>query len=180
MRCLNHTYCQILAREFASFGTRRYIIKMPGRTSACLEVQLQPYVETRIRRSTEPQKEAGFTPRLAGPVVDNEQLEKLRSSAWTKQSANKYRLLKTLLDTLRKLRFYRGTLQMRAHLGTFVLTSYRNVKDNTYEFGEFVDMMKQHQVRGHVTEEYADSVVVEILVLTQWLGLVTWGWRSSC
>ena len=66
------------------------------------------------------------------------------------------RLRTVLLWTLDKLHYYRGHLQLRLRLGTFLLDQYKEAADGVYEYegdGGYLEMLEESQFRGEVTQE---------------------------
>lgn len=76
----------------------------------------------------------------------------------SKQTSLSYRFLGgAMLQMISRLHFHRGTLVMRFRLGTLVATQFRKLPGDAhlnigYKLGEYVDMIRESQFRGHVTQ----------------------------
>lgn len=58
-----------------------------------------------------------------------------------------------MLQTLKRLHWYSGSIQMRLRLGVFIMTQYIPPTRGHYELGEYETMIKQSRFKGYVTEE---------------------------
>lgn len=60
---------------------------------------------------------------------------------------------RSVLGTLKKLHYYRGSIQMRIRFGTFLATRYMKSPTGVYTIDEYKAMIQQSAFRGEVTQE---------------------------
>lgn len=58
-----------------------------------------------------------------------------------------------VMGVLRRLHFYRGNIQLRVRLGTFLLVQYKKTENGLYQLPEYKDMVKQSKFSGKTTQE---------------------------
>lgn len=60
----------------------------------------------------------------------------------------------SFLTILNKLHFYRGNIQLRVHLGTFLAIQYMRTDDGVYTIDQYEAMIRESRFKGEVTQEY--------------------------
>ncbi|CAK3891581.1 Hypothetical predicted protein [Lecanosticta acicola] len=98
------------------------------------------------------------SPRAQGDVLEGDD----ESAALGNSTFNAERVRITFANALTKLHYYRGRLQLRIHLGTFVLGTYIPPEDDFYDLAEYEAMTKESQFTGRVTEELGDKALESI------------------
>ena len=83
--------------------------------------------------------------------------ESLTSTKLTRFS-NEEKVRRSMISTLKKLHYYRGSIQMRVRFGTFLATQYMQAQDGCYAIDQYRMMTQQSAFRGEVTQEYVLKV----------------------
>ncbi|GAB7361125.1 hypothetical protein MBLNU230_g1160t1 [Neophaeotheca triangularis] len=110
------------------------------------------YRPTTIPPPTTGTSEPSYMPKAVGAGVPQEMgLTPAQSAEADVESARMQ-----VMETLRKLQFYRGNIQMRVRLGTFLLVQYRKTENGMYQFPEYESMIKQSRFSGKTTQEIGD------------------------
>ena len=141
---LRRTCFQVVARSLNPM--RDYLLSWNSPTRASTHVQLKPY--SAIARlgapSTVSQELIPFPDGMRG-YDEDATLETI--------IASERRVEVALMQTLKKLHYFRGSIELDVHLGTFVLSQYRRSEEGIYELGDFEAMMQESQFVGRVTHE---------------------------
>lgn len=133
---------QVAARQAVS--TRKYLIHSGEGEDIPSHVVLVPY-----KRPTDVAKTLSLRERRSPQGV------RVTAAISGAQSKKSVRITKRcLLATIAKLRYYRGYLELRVRLGTFLVTQYRASASGQYETAEFQKMLQQSQFVGETTVEY--------------------------
>ena len=143
---LRKTCFQIAARQISP--VRLYLLHWSEATDLPSHVSLQPYrYPSLISEEPVVDIKQGNAPRGEGTADD------MYSRLETQTMESEETAGKSLLQTLKKLHYYRGNIQMRIRLGTFLATQYKKPKDGNYELDEYESMIKESQFFGQVTQE---------------------------
>lgn len=150
---IRKTFFQVAARQIAPI--RRYILHFTnddGQVTIPSKVSLQQF--GRIKRigasAKVTQEETAKSPRGAGERASgplNEQV--LATSTRDVNVAGK-----SILLMISKLHYYRGHLNFRIRLGTFLATHYKATENGSYAIDDFQEMLQQSQFAGEITTEY--------------------------
>ena len=161
MECLNHTFCQVIARNFAISEMIRSFIKPPRASCNRNHVLLVPAYSTKSEhypsRSTDSRKSI----RLCGPPMQVPDTIKRNAGAYLKNCRNEDRIVQMIFQALERLRWYRGNLQMRARLSSLIISMYRKTPNGQYSFDMFEDMMSSNTVRAYVGKGYLSSSLIQ-------------------
>ena len=60
------------------------------------------------------------------------------------------------METIGKLQHWRRRLRLEIRLGTFVLTTYKAVKETGYSLRDFMVMLEEPQRESFITQEYVE------------------------
>ena len=150
MESLNHTFCQVIARSFAIDGMTRFFTKPLRAQRLQSKVLLLPSYPTKNDSFPAKINDARRSIQAYGPDFDEPEAAKLRKAAFTKNSRNEERIVLTLFRALERIRWFRGNLQMRVRLGSFVLSRYMKAPNDLYDLDIFKDMMEGETVKAFV------------------------------
>jgi hypothetical protein len=143
---LRGTCFQIAARQIPPI--ERYLLSNGETTSSFKYVVLTDYERLHvISGERSGQIKVGHSPRLDNPDFNG-------SDKFLPSSSITEGLRRTILLTLRKLHYYRGSIQMRIRLGTFLATQYMKTDSGLYPIQHYKAMIKESAFRGEVTQEY--------------------------
>jgi len=88
---------------------------------------------------------------VVGVLTDGDASHAIDSSH---QLATNSRLVsEAVLQTLKRVVYYRGNIHFRVRLGTLCLQNYKPAKDDRYSISSFTDMLSDPQFTGLVTAE---------------------------
>lgn len=132
---------QVAARQAVS--ARRYLLHANQDDSLPSHVILVPYKRPTDIAKTLPRRE-GRSPHGVSVAEASSGDEARKAVRITK---------KCLLATIAKLYYYRGHLELRVRLGTFLVTQYRAPTNGQYDTTEFQQMLGKSQFVGEVTVE---------------------------
>ncbi len=147
------TYFEVVARGTETL-TRYLLVPITGNSTGAY-VKLVPYGEntgkaTGVSDGTT-NKIPKVTPQIRGNKFDTDEHLKSHGTAGEAAQRNSAIIEHAISVSLHNLCYYRGHIKMRARLGTFLLTRYRNKEHQT--LAQFETMMKDSQVIGEVTQE---------------------------
>ncbi len=147
------TYFEVVARGTET-PTRYLLAPLTGNSNGAY-VKLVPYGENTGTATgvldVKPNKIPKVTPQIRGSQVDTEEHSNSFDTAGEAAQRNSATIEHAISVSLQNLCYYRGHIKMRARLGTFLLTRYRNKEHQT--LAQFETMMKDSQVIGEVTQE---------------------------
>lgn len=145
---LRRTCFQIAARQVSP--VRKYLIRWTIGASMPIYMYLKDYDwPAALSPESATLEKPGHSPICGGTDPDDD-----RSRFFGVQTGLSTERLRTLMfTTLRKLHYYRGSIQMRIRIGTFLVSQYRAPKDGYYELEEYEKMIQQSQFEGLVTQE---------------------------
>jgi hypothetical protein len=129
---------QIAARQTAP--VRLYLLQETDQLRG--HVRLEPYNHP-ATVAGEASFEVGVSPRADGELNSTQQSDDTKEI-----------LQRTILRTIPKLHYLRGSIQMRMRFGTFLATLYKKPKGEMYTFDEYTGMTEETQFNGRVTEEH--------------------------
>ncbi|KAK0273854.1 hypothetical protein LTR35_011980 [Friedmanniomyces endolithicus] len=90
--------------------------------------------------------------------------DKTQQDAQKQTRSSVERLRNAILTTLARLHYYRGHVQMRIRLGTFLAIQYMKTKDGVYDLDEYENMLQMSQFSGEVTQELGDTATEQALL----------------
>jgi len=144
---LRKTCFQIAARSLSP--VRIYLLRWT-KSEVPLYVYLQDYHHPAILSPEDaPVEKPSRSPRGEADAIDEDRSRQ----AETQTALNNERLRSSILRTLRKLHYYRGSIQMRVRLGTFLFCRFRGPNGGVYDLEEYESMTQESQFIGHVTSE---------------------------
>lgn len=150
MECLNHTFCQVIARTFVNSEMIRSFIKPPQASCNQQQVMLVPAYPTKSEhyptRVDDPRKSV----RLCGPPMKGPDAVLRNANAYSRNCRNQDRIIQMIFQALERLRWFRGNLQMRAKLGNLVVSRYKKTPNGQYSLDKFEDMMSGETVKAYV------------------------------
>ena len=141
---IRRTRFQIEVRQLRTL--RAYLLHWPYANNYPSHVFLQTYVLPIPLGVKDDRVQESFAPQGDGYADDfGSDMETCMSEEHVQQS---------LLKVLRKLHYYRGNIQVRIRLGTFLATQYKELKDGEmYELEKYKTMIGMSQFSGRVTQE---------------------------
>ena len=145
---MRNTSFQIMARLINPI--RGFMLHWHDQSYVPTHIYQEKYYHTPVLFSDdEAQGMFTYSPRAKGMIEDG----KLREVARTSSALSVERVKLTLANALQKLHYYRGHLQMRIRLGTFLMTSYMPPLDGLYGLEEYEAMTRESMFFGEVTDE---------------------------
>ena len=159
MECLNHTFCQVIARTFAVSEMIRSFIKPPRASCNENHVMLIPAYLTKNEHFPSRNDDPRRSIRLCGPPMKGPDAVRRNASAHLRYCRNEDRIIQMIFQALERLRWYRGNLQMRARLSSLVISRYMKTPNGQYSLDLFEDMMSSDTVRAYVGKGYLSSFV---------------------
>ncbi|KAK4547295.1 hypothetical protein LTR36_000950 [Oleoguttula mirabilis] len=146
---LRATCFQIASRQLNP--VRTYLLRWRQGAQIPLYLYLKEHSRPAILAPEDPvaDKPSGRSPAGEGTHPD----EARSRYAGIQTVLNFERLRSLIFKTLRKMHYYRGSVQMRIRLGTFLVTQYREPQGGSYELEEWESMIVQSQFEGKVTHE---------------------------
>lgn len=151
---LRKTCFQIAAHQIAPI--RLYLLHWALDDEVPSHVVLKPYNRT-ATMSGPPSKETitPSTPMGMGTAFDESRL-------LSQTSQSERQMYAQLLKVLPNLHYYRASIQMRIRWGTFLATSFKKAKDNTYTLSQYEEMTGESQFAGEVTLEFVSQTVCDL------------------
>ena len=150
MECLNHTFCQVIARTFAVSEMTRSFTKPPRASCNQQQIKLIPAYTAKNEHFPPHKDDPRRSIRLYGPSIQGPDAASRRANAYMKNCRNEDRIIQMIFQALERLRWYRGNLQMRARLGNLVISRYMKTPNGQYSLDMFEDMMSSDTVRAYV------------------------------
>ena len=140
---IRKTCFQVAARQIPA--QRKYLLHWPDTPTYPSRVALRRYNHPLVLSSSEPiHAKSSKSPILEGTEVD---------TMPSPQQLQMGSVTVPLRRTLEKLRYYRGNIQLRIRLGTFLVKQYMEPEDGSYSYAEFENMISMSQFVGEVTNE---------------------------
>lgn len=152
MECLNHTFCQVIARAFAVSETTRSFVKPPRASCNQQQIKLVPAYPVKNEHFCSPSDDPRKSIRLYGPPMSGPDAVSRRANAYMKNCRNEDRIIQVIFQALERLRWYRGNLQMRARLGNLVISRYMKSPNGQYSLDMFEEMMSSDTVRAYISK----------------------------
>lgn len=163
-----NTYLQVQSRDFPELHW--FLVKPSNPSATRTHVRLHPYPGPSSVTGNKAPKDVGMTPKYEGSQftqstlwkrrysIDETDLEAILAEGPHVERRNLLMVEAVTLSTLQLLTHYRGNLQMRARLGTFVMTKYRRPENGQFPLQQFEDLFTEHnteegQTEAHVTKE---------------------------
>ncbi|KAK0850394.1 hypothetical protein LTS16_009585 [Friedmanniomyces endolithicus] len=148
---IRQTCFQIAARQCNP--VRLYLLHWPDAEQIPLFVYLENY-DAPATSSPELLEDATETKSRKAPRGDGYgHHDKTLQGAQQQTRSSVERLRNTILGTLARLHYYRGHVQMRIRLGTFLAIQYMETKDGVYDLDEYESMLQMSQFTGEVTQD---------------------------
>ena len=143
---LRQTVFQVVAKQMNP--VRQYLLHLPGMDASPVSVRLEDYERPRLLsdHSTDARR-VGHAPR----GVDSDGNSKRDLAKETLETRDSVRL--SILEVLEKLRYYRGSIEMRIHHGRLLATQFRSTDTGMYDLEDYEFMLKESQFQAHVTDE---------------------------
>ncbi|KAK0336127.1 hypothetical protein LTR02_014099 [Friedmanniomyces endolithicus] len=159
---IRQTCFQIAARQCNP--VRLYLLHWPDAEQIPLFVYLKTY-DAPATSSPELLKDATDTKSRKAPRGDGYgHHDKTLQDAQKQTRSSVERLRNTILATLARLHYYRGHVQMRIRLGTFLANQYMETQDGVYDLDEYESMLQMSQFTGEVTQELGDKATEQALL----------------
>lgn len=142
---LRRTCFQIAARQVAP--VRTYLLHWPADDSVPSQVQLKSYDYPAVISGHQGASSTlSNWPRAAGET-------EYRSLLETQTGVGELQLCQSVLKMLAKMKYYRGFIQMRIHLGSFLASQFMPPSSGLYKLEDFENMLQETQFEGTVTQE---------------------------
>ncbi|KAK5110366.1 hypothetical protein LTR62_006074 [Meristemomyces frigidus] len=156
---LRRTCFQVAAKQVVA--VRRYLLRWPEPvTNVPKHVHLQDYQPILPVKN---EKKAVMLKAPAGGQFDNDDDDIVNAQIQNYLSGKELRT--SIVPMLGRLHYYRGHLQMRWRLGTFLASQYREPYHGKYDLkGEYEVMLGQSQFIGEVSQETGNKAVEEKLL----------------
>ncbi|KAK5132908.1 hypothetical protein LTR08_008354 [Meristemomyces frigidus] len=160
LRRLRKTCFQIAARHVTP--ERKYLLRWAKGANIPTTVYFEEYHRPAVVSTGDAVAEKpGKSPMGNGQHHNEKRIE----GAEMQTNLNKVRLLSMLFKAIRKLHYYRGSLQMRIRLGTFLASRYKEPPaDGLYDLKEFEGMIALSQFEAVVTQEIGHKPTEEALL----------------
>ncbi|KAK1062854.1 hypothetical protein LTR74_009934 [Friedmanniomyces endolithicus] len=159
---IRQTCFQIAARQCNP--VRLYLLHWPDAEQIPLFVYLKNY-DAPATSSPELFEDATHTKSRKAPRGDGYgHHDKTLQGAQKQTRSSVERLRNTILATLARLHYYRGHVQMRIRLGTFLANQYMETQDGVYDLDEYETMLQMSQFTGEVTQELGDKATEQALL----------------
>lgn len=143
---------QVAARQVPP--TTSYLLHWSDTASIKPDVRLVDYIKPIIvHPQTIQQPDAAATIAATGDPAAWEELAQRQSSLESQTRLNARKLKDRVIHILKKVKYYKGNLTMRARLGTFVLGIFQMKGDGVYQLSDFEDMLTEPIFTGIVTDE---------------------------
>ena len=143
LRRIRTTVSELVSRS--KKPTRLYLLLPPSLGAIRGEIGL--------KNSRSSESKTRVKPLLMGQPLTGEELEdwaKLRPKLF---AANENCIQRAIVESLARVRFYRGLVRMRVHFGSFVFSVYRKPKGAAHTFEEFMQMMRSSTTAGELIKE---------------------------
>lgn len=160
MESLNHTFCQVIARGFAISEMSRSFVKPPRTSCNQNQVMLNPAYPIKSEHYPPRNDDPRRSIRLSGPPMQGSDTIKRNAGSYIKNCRNEDRIIHMIFQALERLRWYRGNLQMRARLGSLIISRYMKTSNGQYSLDKFEDMMSSDAVKAYVGKGYLDFSVL--------------------
>ncbi|KAH9827118.1 hypothetical protein Tdes44962_MAKER03088 [Teratosphaeria destructans] len=157
MAMMRKCFYQIAARQVT--GPRKYLLHWPKASKMPARVSMTAYEYPSASSPKALEAQAGKSPR--GMDYEDDEDFDLQS---IQNDINYAKAITSILNTLPKLHYYRGNLQMRLRLGMFLVDQFRSTEDGTYSLPEYEAMIRESQFIGHVTQEVGEKHVESLLL----------------
>ncbi|KAK5675373.1 hypothetical protein LTS10_011815 [Elasticomyces elasticus] len=151
VQSIRQTCFQIAARQLNP--VRQYLLQWSDPTMVPLSIYTADYKPPAILSSATTNGGGEVTVRKSpcGDEFGHHPRSPEQAAEQTRRSDERLRL--TVLRTLSKLNYYRGYVQMRVRLGTFLAVQYMEAKYDCYDLDEYETMLQASQFSGEVTQE---------------------------
>ena len=128
--------------------SRRHFLHWPH-DSRCETVRLEEYEQPR-QLSGPVDLEINQHPSVLGVGV---RPEEPAGYAAAKSLAREHNVYSAILETINKLPYFRGHINLRFHFGRFLATQYMLPENGEYVLEDYESMMEESQFQGMITEE---------------------------
>ena len=150
-----------LGNLLCEYGTRRavaierYLVTLPNPSSMtpAVKVVAVPWPKRSEKGDLDRQ------PLFSGNKLTNDELLKWKEPCESIKKNNTILMCQATLLCLKRMRYYRGSIQMRAHVGMFSLRKYRWTPPNapTIPLDDFIENMKSSSTKGSLNKLYVKS-----------------------
>lgn len=168
-----NTYLQVQSRDFTP--PQWFLVKPSNISAPRTHVLLSPYEAPSPATGDGASEVIGMVPRYDGPQFTLSKLKERRNlvnetdadavlvEGPLVEQRNLLMVEAVILSTLKLLTYHWGNLQMRVHLGTFVMTKYRMPKNDQYPLEQLEEIFTEHnmeegQMEAYVTKEYVNDL----------------------
>jgi len=150
---LRTTFFQLMARQVVLSKT--YHLHWQNTAKVQAIVTLRNYDHTRACQENLYTPTPGATPRGRGILPKAELLKRPGNDKHLMTVAKKVK--NEIMQTLNKIKYYRGSVALRVRLGTFLLSYVQSQPEGGFPMTQFEAMMSgSESIEGLVTQEYVN------------------------
>lgn len=143
LRRIRTTVSELVSR--GKKPTRLYLLLPPSSGAIRSEISL--------KKSCSSVSKTRVKPLLVGQPLKREKLEEWAQLRPKLSAANESCIQRGIVESLSRVRFYRGLVRMRVHFGSFVFSVYKKPQGQTHTFEEFMQMMRSSTTAGELIKE---------------------------
>ena len=145
---LGNLLCEYGTRKAVAF--EKYLVALPDPSLITLAVKAVRVPWTKRSNKSDLDR----LPLFSGDQLSNDDRLRWKEQCGKIEQNNLTMICRAMLLCLKRMRYYRGSIQMRAHIGTFSLRKFRWIPHDapTIPLEEFIENMKYSSTKGSLNK----------------------------